>query len=455
MAEVRRIFAPHPRQGVRVPGAIYPPILHGVGTPELRELLAEHLGVSDVDEEQLSSFLLSLVERPDSSPDPDVRSEQKALVAGACAWLFAPMPQSSFVQLLSRKSEGEVPENSPRQVNRLEVRKAWAYSQYKTTQTGAKQLLVGSSKSGDNFRTKFRDALMRAIVRYLDEDVGPSASGGDGNPPEPADRSAPSAEAKVRILSALESPVRQAKLPKPFPRRIVNLVLFCSILISAAIIGVWLFSSSKPTEIATYVPTAVAYAEARNVAEGEDVPVTCAQSSLASLRMDARLCLRAGLVLDPCFDIEVDLGHVVCPQVMGDYIAELGVYKVLKILPFTFDASQVQQQVGVERAQSQPYPWAILLAQKDAKGLPFVCEMSWSGTRFEPGYYNCNSTERPQVHIVGTGDAEIAEIRGITIMGPGTLSAGPLDLSGPVATIVLADPVTGKLETVRVVAAWY
>ncbi|HTL42077.1 MAG TPA: NACHT domain-containing protein [Pseudolysinimonas sp.] len=152
-AELERIFTP--RQG-----------LSGLGTPELKRLVADALGKESVSEGEFSRFLLDLAQREDASiSDVAVRAEQRALAVGACGWLFVPGPTEKEYQRFFPADENGIRESD---YDSMGMRQAWAYYCYqRATLVGARQQRY-VAHLGRGKRSAFRDALLGAVERRFE-----------------------------------------------------------------------------------------------------------------------------------------------------------------------------------------------------------------------------------------------------------------------------------------------
>lgn len=172
---IERAFAAQPRRGEAPDDGVAAAKLKGVGTEEMRRLLADFVGISRVSDEQLSAFLWQAT-RLGALPDARHEDEgtQFALARAACAWLFVPAVDQDIFDTLFPVKNGLRPAGTPKRLDRLATRRAWAYAVYKTLLadptadlSDTKAILIGSDRSGAIYRPRFRDALIRAVTHHL------------------------------------------------------------------------------------------------------------------------------------------------------------------------------------------------------------------------------------------------------------------------------------------------
>lgn len=213
-------------------------------------------------------------------------------------------------------------------------------------------------------------------------------------------------------------------------------------------------NANSGTTTSVYFPSSATIADAKSTLVNDGITVTCARTSLASMRKDARLCTGMNLVLDPCFLVNSD--HVVCPSLArdGKGVNETNVHKVSSFGDFYFDAKRTEVSIGVEEATTQLFPWGLVLNLTDGK-IPYTCVPSWDETRFESGSYVCNSKLAGEVRLADPGKLANDGSGVVRITLAGALKGSPLHWSKGQATVELQDEKTGTLQTVRVVSAWY
>jgi hypothetical protein len=215
-----------------------------------------------------------------------------------------------------------------------------------------------------------------------------------------------------------------------------------------------LLNANSVTTTSVYFPSSATIADAKSTLVNDGTTVTCARTSLASMRKDARLCTGMNLVFDPCF--LVDSEHVVCPVLTGDGkgVSETTVYKISSFADFYFDAKRTEVSIGVEKATTQLFPWGLVLNLTDGK-IPYTCVPSWDETRFELGSYVCNSNLAGEVRFADPGKLAKDGSGVIRMTLAGARMGSPLYWSKGQATVELQDEKTATLQTVRVVSAWY
>ena len=282
--EIERVFAAHD--------------LEGVGTPTLARLAGELLGKDAVSDSELAELMTSIASAEDETATDFSRVDNRALALGACAWMFMPKPRMrSSVDVedqdYERFAKANRNKNGPwPKFDSLRIRQAWAYYQYKCASPGGSQQNVYSYKPGAEARTRFRDALIDAVERYLS---AKSAESGNedidlSDAPEVAvDALRQPAEAATlpnEVLRSLQRGGGSVRLPARFlARHRVGVSVFAAAAVVIALVAVVTRSDAWPW-VCTATPVACEGGapsdSARSPDRPTDSPVVSAETAVAS-----------------------------------------------------------------------------------------------------------------------------------------------------------------------------
>jgi hypothetical protein len=122
------------------------------------------------------------------------------------------------------------------------------------------------------------------------------------------------------------------------------------------------FQDRPPTPTAVTVVHPVAAANQKTVAD-----VICSETSAVSVRPDARTCLMAYLLLEPCFDVGADI--VECPVLTrreGSWATDATYYRS-SLVKAGWDDELAARVTPVDIAARTTPPWAIVVLTDDGE----------------------------------------------------------------------------------------
>ena len=211
--------------------------------------------------------------------------------------------------------------------------------------------------------------------------------------------------------------------------------------------------TASPTEVVVYVPSPNVLGDKEPpTADDKRYGMTCAKSSVVSLRIDAHLCTNMVFVRDPCF--EIDANYVACPN--GGRTENVKPEILSGIVDYALDID-APEKLGVDQATEQAYPWSIEVA--GSNGHVFACLMDWGKYPYEARFsditYNCGGRLDVLSYQRGFIDGSDTAVIGLAVPQSAYFIAVGLDRSSPVWTVRLPEADGTTYKTRPVIRAWF
>ncbi|MFV9423263.1 hypothetical protein [Microbacterium sp. S1037] len=249
--------------------------------------------------------------------------------------------------------------------------------------------------------------------------------------------------------------------PKTTPRRRMSRALVAGgvILAAAAVVVASplvkaLFSESESTTVVeTFVPSEADIEAAADLGD-DGLHAECAARSYSSARTDARMCLVANFLRDPCFLTESD--RAVCPDVEG-LGSNFSGRALSVLLSGTVDPDWLGSGdlVGAEQVASTDYPWAFQLDHRDEDGQPYLCQVDVRKlVSFKAASFSC-STTGSHTRVILDKEAFITGKHMISIQPDDVVIATDFQRTSPQWSVAVQLPGSNKLERIDITEAWF
>ena len=211
--------------------------------------------------------------------------------------------------------------------------------------------------------------------------------------------------------------------------------------------------TAKPTEVIIYVPSPNLVSKSPSpTPDDKRYGMTCARSSIVSLRTDAHLCTTISSVSDPCFEVSDE--YVACPN--DGKTDNVTTWPLAGIVDYALD-KDAPEKLGVDEATEQAYPWSIEVAGEN--GHVFTCVMDWGKfpyeARFSKVTFNCGGRLDILSSQRGFIDGSDSGVLGFSIPQSMYFVAIALDRTSPTWTVRLPGADGSNFKTAPVIRAWF